>query len=210
MAVVAEVRLSGKIVFGETLRSTTGAILENQYQATADSLTVAVEGDFEEVEAALKADPTVTAPRTIADLGDRRVYRVEVDVGRDIFSEAAAELNVQVISARGEDGAWTVRVRAPDRAALSRLQQFCEDNDVAFRVERVYTEHESDRGSPLTPAQRELLATAHRMGYFDEPRGASLAEVADGVGISSSAASGRLRRAIRTLVETSTVGDDVK
>ncbi|QLD84508.1 helix-turn-helix domain-containing protein [Natronomonas halophila] len=47
----------------------------------------------------------------------------------------------------------------------------------------------------LTPAQAEALRTAHRLGYFDVPKGATAQEVADAVGISKSAFLERLRRA---------------
>jgi predicted DNA binding protein len=47
----------------------------------------------------------------------------------------------------------------------------------------------------LTPAQAEALRTAHQLGYFDVPKGATAQEVADAVGISKSAFLERLRRA---------------
>jgi predicted DNA binding protein len=40
------------------------------------------------------------------------------------------------------------------------------------------------------------------MGYFEVPRGASLDEIADGLGITPSSASERLRRAGTHLLET--------
>jgi len=47
----------------------------------------------------------------------------------------------------------------------------------------------------LTPAQREALRRAHEMGYFEVPKGATAAEVAEDLGVSKSAFVERLRRA---------------
>lgn len=47
----------------------------------------------------------------------------------------------------------------------------------------------------LTPAQTEALRRAHEMGYFEVPKGATAAEVADSLGVSKSAFVERLRRA---------------
>lgn len=46
----------------------------------------------------------------------------------------------------------------------------------------------------LTDKQREMMQTASDMGYFEVPREVGLAAVADEIGISSQAASERLRR----------------
>jgi len=51
----------------------------------------------------------------------------------------------------------------------------------------------------LTEKQQELLAVAHEEGYFDVPRGISQDELADRLGVSKSAVSQRLRRAIGEL-----------
>ncbi len=57
-------------------------------------------------------------------------------------------------------------------------------------------------GAGLTDAQYDALVTAYRSGYFEEPRALSLSELAEELGISPTAASGRLRRATKRLVET--------
>lgn len=204
-AIVAEVRVGGESLLGHTLRAVPDAVFETQYQATAEAYTFAVEGDFEAVEAALRDDTTVGDPKVIADLGERRVYQVCLTVDREIISEVAADHGIQILSARGENGAWTMRMRARDRSALTELKAFCDERGIDFRVGRVYTADATGSASPLTGPQREFLETAYREGFFDEPRGASLADLAEVLDISSSAASGRLRRAMRSVVEASVV-----
>ncbi len=58
----------------------------------------------------------------------------------------------------------------------------------------------------LTPQQRIAIVTAYEMGYFNQPRDSSLQAVADALGVSPSAASGRLRRGLQALVKA-TVSD---
>jgi len=53
----------------------------------------------------------------------------------------------------------------------------------------------------LTDRQHEALATAFELGYFEVPREASLAEVADALGCTESTASTHLRKAERALVD---------
>lgn len=52
----------------------------------------------------------------------------------------------------------------------------------------------------VTPAQEEALRAAHEAGYFEVPKQASAAEVADTLGISKSAFLERLRRGQTTLL----------
>jgi predicted DNA binding protein len=65
----------------------------------------------------------------------------------------------------------------------------------------VYTDDETAYPrATLTDEQREVLQVAHDLGYFDVPRSATLADVAAELGISSQAASERLRRGHRQLI----------
>jgi hypothetical protein len=47
----------------------------------------------------------------------------------------------------------------------------------------------------VTPEQREALVAALEAGFYEAPQGATMAEVADTIGISQQALSERLRRA---------------
>lgn len=70
-----------------------------------------------------------------------------------------------------------------------------EDDD--FRVYRMLltsTEH-------LVLPEGETLVTAYERGFFEAPRETSIDELSEALGVSSSAVSGRLRRATRNLVE---------
>jgi hypothetical protein len=164
--------------------------------------------DFETVEAALEADPSVENPTTLVEVGDRRLYRVDfTDLGRETalmsaFIEVGGVLEETVAT---EDG-WQCRGRFPDRAAYQRIYQFCLDHDIGFEFGRLFEVTPDDVGdgsmaSALTDRQKEALVTAWELGYFDVPRESTLVEVAEELGISDTAVSQRLRRAQSTICE---------
>ena len=59
----------------------------------------------------------------------------------------------------------------------------------------------------LTEKQKELLIQAVKHGYFEVPRNCSLADIAESIDISQQAASERLRRGLRTLVDREVIYD---
>lgn len=68
------------------------------------------------------------------------------------------------------------------------------------RYELLTLVHDDGRDGLLTERQAECLAVAHRRGYFDVPRGCTLAELADSLGVDKSSVSETLRRATDRVV----------
>lgn len=60
--------------------------------------------------------------------------------------------------------------------------------------------HTDEEDALLTERQRECLATAQRLGYFDVPRECTLAELADELGVDKSTASETIRRGTSRVV----------
>lgn len=60
--------------------------------------------------------------------------------------------------------------------------------------------------SLLTDRQREVLATAVRMGYYSVPRECTLADVAESLDVDKSSVSTTLRRGEAKLVKSSLLG----
>lgn len=101
-----------------------------------------------------------------------------------------------------EDG-WWQRRRFAEWAAFERYRRFWTSNAERFALRRlVDAERARSVEDGLTDRQREALAAAYEMGYFEVPRGASLGEVAATLDISASSLSERLRRAQTCLVES--------
>jgi predicted DNA binding protein len=108
-----------------------------------------------------------------------------------------------LLNAYCQDGSWNGRYQFPDREALVGMREFCHENGVSFEVQQLYrADGPSDYGGAgLTEPQREALLAAFEAGYFDDPRSATLEDVAGALDISATATGRRLRRGTAALVE---------
>jgi predicted DNA binding protein len=150
---------------------------------------------------ALATDPTIKHVQTIEG-GDRPLYEVRlVDEGaaRDLFPIMAKTGGI-VESATVTEAGWHCRLLFPNREAMNRYFDRCSEYDVDFEVEHL-EEYRPEGPTGLTEAQREALRTALELGYYDVPRAADLDDVGDRLGITSTAASERLRRGVKRMIE---------
>jgi predicted DNA binding protein len=169
-------------------------------------------GDVDAFEAALAEDPTLTSFERIAEENGSRLYRVQYaeEVPEVEAYRALVALDGAILHAENDGDGWLVRMRFPTREAIAAFCERCWDADFDLRIRAVYDQHEGtpERRFGLTPPQYETLLTALRNGYFSIPRGASLQDVADELGVSSQAASERLRRGMKTLVRATLADTD--
>lgn len=164
--------------------------------------------DLKRFETGLERDHTIDGFERIVEDGREAVYRLEYGAEATVFSAAIAAVNGISLDWTNDGTTWTVRVWLPDREALASLWEYATDHDIEFVLERVGDYGRAgERESSLTADQREAILLALEMGYFEEPRGATLDEVADELDISQPAAGGLLRRGLRRLV-VSTVAVD--
>ena len=109
---------------------------------------------------------------------------------------------------------WFQRRRFADREEFLAYCEFWRETADSFSLRRLQqSDVGADADSPagLTDPQREALATAYEMGYFDVPRTATLDDVASELGISAPSLSERLRRANARLVESAvSPGENLK
>lgn len=108
-----------------------------------------------------------------------------------------------VLEANGTPAEWRLTVLFEERSAASAFQECCTAAEVPLTIRRLepITEYFETSTEPLTERQREALVLAYSEGYFEEPRAASQAELAEELGISSSAFGRRLRRGIDSLID---------
>ncbi len=107
-----------------------------------------------------------------------------------------------LLDARATPHEWRFEVRFADADATGTFREFCRSREVPLTIERVSTSpsHREDRYG-LTDEQHEALSVAYQRGYFEEPRRATLSDVAEELGISPRAVAGRLRRGQTVLLE---------
>ncbi len=163
-------------------------------------------GDFDRFEAALAEDPTIDTFELLAEENDARLYRAQyaAEVPEVEAYRALVDLDGAILHAENDGQGWFVRMRFPSREAIATFRERCWEADFDIHIRAVYDREQEapEHRFGLTAAQYETLLTALRSGYFSIPRGASLQDVADELDISSQAASERLRRGMKGLVNT--------
>lgn len=127
--------------------------------------------------------------RAVPDTIDQRAYEAAVDSG-----------GVYLQSRRVEDG-WCTTMNYPDESCFRKFQRRISEEGMEIEptVIRVGQYLLSGGAFELTEKQEAVLSVAVEGGYFEVPRGSTLGEVADRLGISEQAASERLRRAMGSL-----------
>ena len=205
---VVEFRTDSPMLRGACEYAPDATVVYEELYRTADGVIFlfwAEGSDLAAFDAGLEADPTVTDVRQLADSRNRCLYRARfTDRGEQVATFPSwSELDISLLDARGMAEGWDVRMRLPDRDALDQYRALCETKGLQFSLQSIYEEHEaaSTADVQLSSAQRETLRTARDLGYFEIPRQATLAEVATHNGISSQAASARLRRGMATLID---------
>lgn len=212
---VVEFRVDSPIL-GDALDQAPGVKVshEEQYLTDGDIVMMfwAAGEDLDGFEDALAADPTVSDPVELARTDGRRLYRVTfTERGESAATFPSwSEFDISLLDSTATADGWEVRMRMPDRDSLRQYRDLCEEQDLGFELVSVYERSEAPdvTSGGLTMDQREALVTARRLGHFEIPQQATLADVADQLGVSSQAVSERLRRGIATLVDETFLTDE--
>lgn len=140
-------------------------------------------------------DPAIDEDLTaVFTYGSKAVYRFTRPRGQGCPCERIEQFGCPVVDVHTRDGMLYLVFHAADmdqlRNIITTLRDHYSDVDIRrlLRSEGDRSAHDLvfvDRGR-LTERQREVLETAHQMGYFDRPKGANAGEVADALGISRS------------------------
>jgi predicted DNA binding protein len=169
-----------------------------------------LQGDEAEL-AALASVDAVDTVTVVDETEEGQLVKVEWDESPDQLVDVIADAGGTLLEGRVEREQWTLHLRFPDHDRLEHFHETCRSRNIDLLIDSVH-EDESDNQSPsdgLTQEQAETVRVALERGYFEVPRQATLEDLADEFGISDTAVSQRLRRALGTLVHSS-VGDTGK
>ncbi len=116
---------------------------------------------------------------------------------------------VPVVDVRVHGGEMYLTFHAPEMGALQEIVGGLRERYPSLDVQRLLHTRGDGGGqdlvfvdrSVLTDRQREVLETAHRLGYFDHPKGSNATEVAEGLGIATSTFTEHLSAAQRKLLD---------
>ncbi|MFC7019355.1 MULTISPECIES: helix-turn-helix domain-containing protein [Haloarcula] len=129
----------------------------------------------------------------VFDYDDAAVYELERE-SEDCVCQTIAEFDCPLSDVDVADGTLYVSLHLRDatelRALLERLRGAYDDVRVRYLVQSGDGDSSGDvvpvDRDRLTDRQREAVATAYRMGYFDYPRQSNASEVAEALDIAPS------------------------
>ena len=224
MGLIAEFRLAGEdLALVDVAAGVPAATVEFESVQAAPSgppefVVRTVGADRAAVEAAFADADSVTDHSLVVADGDTRRYQCRPTGGPPEGLETLANNKSVPDRVTVTPDGWTERRWFADREEFDAFRDFCRANDFAFRLDRLVEVDGDDAddaaepgafgaadGDPsrppgMTEPQHEALVVAHEMGYFDVPRTASTAAVADELGVAPASCSERLRRAQSHLV----------
>ncbi len=178
----------------------------NHATEPANTLLFHIRGDREAYEQRLSEIPSIREYE-VAPLGDDEFYVYvldEMDETGEQLIGAFSKLSLVPVPPLRYHMDRTVSfgiVGDPDRI---RQAFAATPDDISVSVDRLgdYEADPSAVGAGLTDRQREAVRTAQRLGYYDVPRGASVAEVAAEMDCAPGTATEHLRKA-----ESAVMGD---
>ncbi|SIR23539.1 Predicted DNA binding protein, contains HTH domain [Haladaptatus litoreus] len=207
MSVTADLSILGEqFLLGTALLTDTDVHVELERVVPASRQVLpffwAIGTDFDAFEQDVQSNPNVEHLVSLDRVGNRVLYRVEWSKAVESLIYGIAEVGATILEAHGDD-LWRFRLRFNDHESLSEFQTYCDEHDIDFHLDRVATEAETERNEfGLTPEQREALLLAVERGYFDVPRGVTLGELADEIGVSQQSVSERVRRGAGGVLES--------
>jgi predicted DNA binding protein len=165
--------------------------------------------DYDAFDGHLERDDSVADYSTLHRRAGRRRYRIRFD--REVPHVAATVVGdgLLIERLRSANDKWEFRVFAPDRETLLEAIECCKDRCRSFTLTELHTADDADggKGIGLTSAQRETLCLAQREGFFEVPRSISQAELAEQLGVSTSAVSQRIRKGLDVVIEDALAPD---
>lgn len=206
MSVIAEISIGAEeFKFGEALAAGPPAHIELERVVPGDEAAIPylwVEtDDVNSFEESLRKLPEVERIDRLDQVNDRTLYRMEW-AAKDGLLVGILASDGAILEAHGGNE-WMFQLRFDDHERLGEFYNFCMQAGIKITVDRVFTLTEGNRRGrrfDLTEEQREALVIAANLGYFESPSKVTLDEVGGELGISSQAASKRIRGGVEKLV----------
>lgn len=157
---------------------------------TAIELGEIVSDEPDAIAEALRSHPAISGFELLESEDRRALGKYETTDAElyEFVERSALPVEFPVVA---RDGWFEFDLTGP-REELDQLRSVLENSDVDYELQSVVRTAETE--ALLTDRQRELLESAIRNGYYDVPRGCTLAELAETNDIDKSTASTILRR----------------
>ncbi len=206
MSVTADLSISGdEFVLGTALLTDADIHIELERVVPTSQQVLpffwAIGSEFETFEADVQSNPSVQNLVALDRVEGRVLYRVEWSEEVESFIYGIAEVGATILEATG-DQVWRFRLRFHDHGSLSDFHDYCETRGISYTLDRVTTDIAEEKEEfGLTPEQRETLVLALEKNYFNVPRGVTLGELAEELGVTQQSVSERVRRGTGSVLE---------
>lgn len=164
-------------------------------------------GSPDELVRAIGESPSAHDVKILTRTGGKSLFRVKWNPDLNGLVTELVRNEGIVYRGTGTPNTWNFKVQFPDRSHLQSFYRGCRRHGIDIDITRIHHSSDSSGREFLTEEQLESLRIAYERGFWDIPRGTTLSELAGTLGISDSAASERLRRGIRTLIDESGLVD---
>ncbi|MFH5802227.1 helix-turn-helix domain-containing protein [Haladaptatus sp. CMAA 1911] len=158
----------------------------------------------EAIEEAFTESPDITEFELLTAAKEKRLYRLHWQPTGVSLLDGVLQTAGTIVEGYGEHGEWMLRLRFATQEDLSQFDTYCTDHDINFTLDRMMDVNPpGDSHLDLTPEQLDALRIAYNHGYYEIPRGINQEEISTLLGVSHQAASERLRRANKMIIEQS-------
>lgn len=156
----------------------------------------------EQLDAALQNDSSTERVHCLSREDGQCLYSIDWTKRAARRIDRLVEADGSVLAVRGTSDHWTVQTLFTDRETASETFQTWCDEGVTPSLSCIGSISRGDETSMgLSATQYSTIARAFQTGYYDIPRGTTLAELAADLDVSHQALSERLRRGHAHLVE---------
>lgn len=165
--------------------------------------------DLDAVDDALRDDETVETVRAVTTRDGQRLYQLKWEPRIRSLLRVLLESGGMLLTATAHGSQWQFDLLFPDHSAASRTYNCCQDWGIELSIARIENDVSSVGESPriLSDKQLETLVTAYETDYYGVPRGVTMEELAERLGVSHQAMSERLRRGHQGLI-SETLSED--
>lgn len=170
----------------------------------------------DEIPPLLERDHTVRTASPVSAVENRRLWRIEFTpetklLGPKVTNEGGIVLDARSTLPGVTPRGWRERWFFPDHDGIQTVWKGARsagfEIDVLDLSQQLRPEAGLVDSEPLTDQQRTALVAAYERGYFNEPRETSLQQLAESLDVSPSAVNGRIRRGLKSLIESTLVVD---
>jgi len=192
---------------GKTISGVTRCPHPEQDGAVIQEFTVPADSDCVEFDGGISVSNGDT--ETVFTSGSKEIFRITRPTPQPCVCETIEDHGCPVRDITAVDGTIYVTFVSTDHETLQQILVELSNQYDEMDLRRALRSSDStdcqrltivDVGA-LTERQREVLTTAHEMGYFEHPKEASAADVADQLGIVRSTFTEHLAAAQRNLLD---------